>query len=779
MFRKCCFGLFVSLLFCANATAQPGPALSLHAVNGIGSCGDIDPETIDCSDIATELQSPPNLVTVFVIASGVDALAGVQFGISFGSGIDVATFNACHNGSAVGESGWPALSGTGVAIGFPETVQAQGPNHLVVVGYFLLNSGSEGYIFLADAGQFGEAAWVTPEFALASFPDQNLGSVSIDGDDEEFGCNYCDIFNTRRFELEPDTGGLAPDWGRTLNRIDSPLAVTTVVCDECGESMSSSDPSGGVLAFLATKEDYWSVRFSREGDFLRTDHLDYRADYNTIIDGTRNRESLVATTPPSSEFEGRVYHAGTLTGGPISDDGNEWLLAATDPTHGDCRNVVDGRHRFSSEGDLVGAVFHHDSEEYVFTAGRLSVLGPPAGVRLEIRYRQDENSFPAGGTSNGRLYNVLIEEVLDAKLANAGTTENIYVLASRPETTDGFYVIRTTVDMSALPSGEPVLEGTLNTLTLDSTDDETSAVVAVDSNDNAVVAVTRDGTSSSTLTLMKLSPDMSEVWTIVLMSSSPGDMFIFDIAVDVSDNVYLAGRFEGNAAVVRFPTTPADEDDHLLYEVADGCAGSARALALDTESLSAKSSCLYVTGECDNPNDSSGENQMFVSSLDAANLDVEYEHFVDASEVPTETAGIGGAGVSIHAETDPYNDEDPAPYVYALGQIRHSGRESASSVLFRYSFGGCTTVAVEHASGTSTQAFAVRGGRVIRVGLNRPLAEDLVVHVFDVAGRVVSDVTIFAGNTEVVLAGLNSGAYFVRAVTADGNAYVGRAVVVR
>jgi hypothetical protein len=445
--------------------------------------------------------------------------------------------------------------------------------------------------------------------------------------------------------------------------------------------------------------------------------------------------------------------------------------------------TYDGGFRDAAADDhiLVGAAFHHDTDDILFYAGKLfleTFVG--SGVyepRLEVRWRED--MYPPASTldGNGRTYDVGLFDVLDAKLANTGTVDYIYVLSNKAASTyvlgDGYLISRTSVDMSG---ANPVLSGTGSVDVVafdDPSDEETSAAIDVDSSDNVIVAITSDSGSTSTLTLYKLRPtDLANLWTpLVWSDDAAGTMLVFDIEIDASDNIYLAGRFEGEAGIVRFPATPSDVDDHVTYSVAGGATGVTRALAVDVDNA-----CVYATGEIDNPNDSTSELQMFVTCLASSDLSGQYEHYVDPSEFPTSLGVLGALGTSIAAGKDPYNDNDPAPYVYALGQIRHSGSSGErSSVMFRYPFGGCNVVSVEPP--LSPQGFPIKalGGEIITIETDRVLPVAIEIRVFDVTGRLIARTSLPAGSRSVVIESLRSGAYFVSAELPGGRRSLGRA----
>jgi len=252
-------------------------------------------------------------------------------------------------------------------------------------------------------------------------------------------------------------------------------------------------------------------------------------------------------------------------------------------------------------------------------------------------------------------------------------------------------------------------------------------------------------------------------------------MEVADIILDDSDNIYLAGRFLSQGGVVRLPPIPSDPITTPVWTYDfDGESASgfsvARALDFDTEG-----SCLYVTGEGDDPNEAGSARQVVVASLAPGTGTATYTTYLHANEI--DPAAVSSAGFALTAETDTYDFATPVPYLYVLGRVTNASGES-KVILARYHTGSCSLLSTTVVHDSNPASWFVHGGRSLLVVFPAPVSEAFRVSVFDATGRRVAERRTVRGETSLRFDGLSSGAYFVKGDRA-GSAAVGRAVVVR
>jgi len=135
---------------------------------------------MDCSDIVVEGNSS-GYQFAFVMAGGMPAISGAQFGISYEGTVGVSDWTLCTGGMSIPEDGWPD-SGKAIAVTWPETVFPTGDDSLVVIGYFTIEPSSSGTIEVTADDRIDSATYA--DDLTEQHPFAALGMADVDGDEE-------------------------------------------------------------------------------------------------------------------------------------------------------------------------------------------------------------------------------------------------------------------------------------------------------------------------------------------------------------------------------------------------------------------------------------------------------------------------------------------------------------------------------------------------------------------------------------------------------------------
>jgi subtilisin family serine protease len=177
--------LFLSL---ASSSLRAEPALVVHLTPASYSgCETIDPSSMDCSDIVVEGNGTTSQFA-WVLASGIGEIAAVQFGVSYDPGVDVTGWQLCTGGLQVPSEAWPD-SGSAIAATWSHAQVPTSTDSLVVVGYFLVASGSEGVLAITPDPRTGDARYADAGAEEIPIDGGALGAGDLDGD--ENGYNSC------------------------------------------------------------------------------------------------------------------------------------------------------------------------------------------------------------------------------------------------------------------------------------------------------------------------------------------------------------------------------------------------------------------------------------------------------------------------------------------------------------------------------------------------------------------------------------------------------------
>lgn len=115
------------LALVANASsAGADPTLSLHfGPLTYPGCSAIDTDTLDCADIVVE-GDPTATQRVYVLASGIEVINAVEFGITYPPSVTPRYWLASGDGvTEIAESGWPA-TGNGIALAWGNGLASDG-----------------------------------------------------------------------------------------------------------------------------------------------------------------------------------------------------------------------------------------------------------------------------------------------------------------------------------------------------------------------------------------------------------------------------------------------------------------------------------------------------------------------------------------------------------------------------------------------------------------------------------------------------------------------------
>jgi hypothetical protein len=119
-------------------------------------CGAVDASSLSCRDIVSASDSVVDDFAWIVIGDLSGEIGGAQFGISYDSGVNVATeaWTLCTGGSQISEPGWPN-SDTGQAITWAGGCAQTGSDDLAVVGFLYVRSRSSGRIRVIEDPRVG------------------------------------------------------------------------------------------------------------------------------------------------------------------------------------------------------------------------------------------------------------------------------------------------------------------------------------------------------------------------------------------------------------------------------------------------------------------------------------------------------------------------------------------------------------------------------------------------------------------------------------------------
>jgi len=215
------------------ALAADAPTLFVHlTATSWSGCETIDPESMDCSDIVVEGNSS-GYQFAFVMAGGVPAISGAQFGISYDGTVDVADWSLCTGGMSIPEDSWPT-SGKAIAVTWPETVFPAGDDSLVVIGFFTIEPSSSGALEVTADDRIEQAVYTDDATEQHGF--SALGVADVDGD--EAGTSPCG-----QEQGEGDSAGGSDDNGESDDSDDT-------AGGDGGESGGGSDNGSGPLVMV-------------------------------------------------------------------------------------------------------------------------------------------------------------------------------------------------------------------------------------------------------------------------------------------------------------------------------------------------------------------------------------------------------------------------------------------------------------------------------------------------------------------------------------------------
>jgi hypothetical protein len=179
--------LSLLLLVGTSALAAFPPAMTLHlGPANYSGCGSIDADDLSCDDLVVAGDAS-SAQFAYVLVSGVEPLAGVQFGIEYDATVSVLSWTLCATGSSIPQSGWPA-SGRGIAVTWSPPATSGSPDDLVLVGFFTINTGSSGRFSLTADSRIGGATY-SDGTTTRSFDLAELGYADVDSDRR--GYNAC------------------------------------------------------------------------------------------------------------------------------------------------------------------------------------------------------------------------------------------------------------------------------------------------------------------------------------------------------------------------------------------------------------------------------------------------------------------------------------------------------------------------------------------------------------------------------------------------------------
>lgn len=754
-----------------GARAAGAPSLSLHAVESpVASCVALDLAGVGCDDLVVDVPDATDLL-VFVLATHVDSLAGVQFGIHYDATVSVNSWTRCTSGLDIPEDGWPD-SGTAIALAFPEILPT-GPDSLVALGFFTIEGGSSGSIQVTDDARIGEAVWSTGGAVQRAFPVGLLGSVAIDepfrGGHAPCGDSEIELVTATGISYLGGDGTFYPAWIAAIAPDARPLGIGLVRTDEANDAgydrwvaASFARPGTG------GRSGYVTVRVSPFGERL----VGHSYGAEAIEPGSHSRtgQETMGTGPNGM----LAAHVGTVPGPGGSSEG---LVLWTNETAAVQRaTAIDGAgavslHAVTPTDDPrdVLAVGVHRVTTTPTDPGRfgLSVVDVVDGIEATERY----DALPE------------IDLVLGAERFDAGGTDAVVVLG-RGAGGDALHVVRVDDPRSSLtPTWHAALEVDEDTLR--------GAALAVDRSagrvgEVVVAAATDAATDSARVRVWRVAADGASAVEIAVTAEGAGTTEVTDVVVGSDGSAYVGGRMHDRGHVVRIPAGASDWTEiDWDHEIPDGgvAPGLIRDLALDVEE-----GCLYLVGEGDDPDDASDVAQLYVGAVaaDAGSAGaptVGGSVYVRPEDFPTDSLNVGGSGAAILTATDPTGFEElplaGTPLLYLLGEARAFQGGSVGLVM-RHPTGGCVdaSVGVVTAGVPGAGHLRVVGGRRLEVRLAVGASSTVPVQVYDVAGRQVRATRIEMGATEVRFDRLLPGVYFVVAEVGDARLR-GRGVVVR
>jgi hypothetical protein len=170
---------------------HPSAALALH-ITGAAGCMAVDPDTFRCSSVDIAGDSGVDQ-SIYVFATGVDSLEGIDFGIEYPASVTVTAWVDCiRGGGTIASPTWPA-SGSSVARAFGRCEAPRGPEDFILLGYFRVQAGSVGSLRATGSARArGVAEIVTCPFGAWRIGDPcGFGCVQIGGRGEAPPYNPC------------------------------------------------------------------------------------------------------------------------------------------------------------------------------------------------------------------------------------------------------------------------------------------------------------------------------------------------------------------------------------------------------------------------------------------------------------------------------------------------------------------------------------------------------------------------------------------------------------
>lgn len=165
----------VSTALLVPPVASADPGIALHAVPSTWvGCASVDPDSLSCETLRTGTDNS-GTIFVFVIATEIPDLRGIQFGVSYDSNVNVLGWQQCVPASAIASAGWPA-SDTGLALALSAPASPEGPLDAVVLGFFVVEATSDE---LSIAPYPGSTASWEGVAGAGVFEGHDLGQVAF------------------------------------------------------------------------------------------------------------------------------------------------------------------------------------------------------------------------------------------------------------------------------------------------------------------------------------------------------------------------------------------------------------------------------------------------------------------------------------------------------------------------------------------------------------------------------------------------------------------------
>ena len=278
---------------------------------------------------------------------------------------------------------------------------------------------------------------------------------------------------------------------------------------------------------------------------------------------------------------------------------------------------------------------------------RSMLAGNAAYVPLAATYRLQT----LGGDRTDWAYDVAVDSDFNSFLGG--------LLTTGPLNNYNFYVSKSDPEGAVL--WQRYLSGTGN---------DPLAGVAVDSSGNVyVTGESAFGSSSDAFVTAKYNASGVLQWQKKLVGDEHSNSTPYEIHIDSSDNIYVAGRtFYGSAGSTDCLLVKYDTDGVLQWQRIIGGSGTERAYAVNTDS----SGNVYITGYT--TSDPGGSNYLMLVKYNSAGA-IQWQRVIGNAE--------SSQGVDV--------DFDSSDNVYVAGQSRDSGGDPLRGWLVKYSSSGSVT----------------------------------------------------------------------------------------